>query len=256
MTPTRVTPHLSVHAMIAQQTHIQVTYLHECHMSCMECHHAHIPSHSSTPSHMKKPSVKTVTGITNDPCIEPSLAHQYPMQVSMGNQSQVNPNSYHTTRSLCDKHDLVSPLGNRTFRLTPRVSYTHVPGFSPKGVNGPLLAPPNTNYLYLFFYVLNRETSIGRCPKYELTTHSSTLMMNDHIYAHTPNMLMSLYICNANATANSHVTCMMHTTWNILINRTSCQVPCNIYCKHISSIHFMPIFIDILVSCILAFINT
>ena len=47
---------------------------HECHMSCMKCHHAHIPSHSPTPSHMYMPNVKTVTGITNDPCIEPSPA--------------------------------------------------------------------------------------------------------------------------------------------------------------------------------------
>ena len=82
-----------------------------------------------------------------------------------------------------------------------------------------------THIIYIYFYVLNRETSIGRRPKYELTTHLSTLMMNDHIHAHTPNMLMSLCICNANVTANSHVTCMMHTTWKILINRTSCQVP-------------------------------
>ena len=116
------------------------------------------------------------------------------------------------------------------------------------------IIPCNINYISL--YVLNRETSIGHRPKYELTTHSSTLMMNDHIHAHTPNMLMSLCICNANVTTNSHVKCMMHTTWNILINRTSCQVPCNIYRKHISSIHFMSIFIDIVVSCILAFINT
>ena len=112
-----------------------------------------------------------------------------------------------------------------------------------------------THIIYIYFYVLNSETSIGRFPKYELTTQSSTMMMNAHIHAHTPNMLMSLCICNANVTTNSHVTCIMHTTWNILINRTSCQVPCNIYCKHMSSIQFIPIFIDIVVSCILAFIN-
>ena len=98
-------------------------------------------------------------------------------------------------------------------------------------------------------------TGCQRTPGFCGVTHSSTLMMNDHIHAHTPNMLMSLCICNANVIANSHVTCMMHTTWNILINRTSCQVPFNIYRKHITSIHFMPIFIDIVVSCILAFIN-
>ena len=144
-------------------------------------------------------------------------------------------------------------LGNITFQITPRVSYTHVTklfgshrgsltpmfhAFHLRGLTVPFLLRP-THIIYIYFYVLNRETSIGRRPKYELTIHSSTLMMNAHIHAHTPNMLMSLCICNANVTANSHVTCMMHTTWNILINRTSCQVPCNIYRKHISSIHFM-----------------
>ena len=127
--------------------------------------------------------------------------------------------------------------------------------FHLRGLTVPFLLCP-THIIYIYFYVLNRETSIGRLPKYKLTTHSSTLMMNDHIRAHTPNMLMSLCICNANVTENSHDTCMMHTTWNILINRISCQVPCNIYNKHISSIHFMQIFIDIVVSCILTFINT
>ena len=194
----------------------------------------------------------------------------YLMQVPMGNKSQVNPDSYHTTRSLCDKHDHVSSLGNRTFRIAPRVSYTHVTelfgshrgsltlmflAFHLRGLTVPFLLCP-THIIYIYFYVLNRETSIRRRPKYEFTTHSSTLMMNDHIHAHTPNMLISLCICNANVTANSQNTCMMHTTWNILINRTSCQVPCNIYSKHISSIHFMLIFIDIIVSCMLAFINT
>ena len=164
----------------------------------------------------------------------------------------------------------MSSLGNKTFRITPRVSYTHVielfgshrrsfipmfQAFHLRGLTVPFLLRP-THIIYIYFYVLNCETSIGRHPKYELTTHSSTLMMNAHFHAHTPNMLMSLCICNANVTANSHVTCMMHTTRNILINRTSCQVPCNIYCKHISSIHFMPNFLDIVVSCILAFINT
>ena len=153
----------------------------------------------------------------------------YPMQVPMGNKSQVNPNSYHTTRSLCDKHDRVSSLGNRTFRLTPRVSYTHTELFGShrgyltpmfqdlhrRGLTVPFLICP-THINYISFYILNSETFTGRRPKYKLTTHSSTLMMNDHIHAHTPNMLMSLCICNANVTTNSHVTCMTHTTWNIL----------------------------------------
>ena len=54
MTLTRVTPHLSAHAKVTQQTHIQVKCLHECHMSCMKCHHAQIPSHSLTPDEYLK----------------------------------------------------------------------------------------------------------------------------------------------------------------------------------------------------------
>ena len=202
MTPTRATLQLSAHAMVAQQTHIQVKCLHECHMSCMNCHHAQIPSHSLTPSHMLRPSVKTVTGITNDPCIKPSPVHQYPMQVPMGNQSRVNPDSYNTTRSLCDKHDRVSSLGNTTFRLTPWVSYIHTKLFGShrgsltpmfqdfhlRGLTVPFLLCP-THLIYISFYVLNRETFIGRRPKYELTTHSSTMMMDDPTHAHTPNIM-------------------------------------------------------------------
>ena len=202
MTLTRATPHLSAHAIVAQQTHIQVKFLHECHMSCMKCHHAHIPRHLPTCSHMHMPSVKTVTGITNDPCIEPSPAHQYPMQVPMGNQSRVNSDSYHATRSLCDKHDHVSSLGNRTFRLTPWVSYTHTElfgshresltpmfqAFHLRGLTVPFLLRP-THIINIYFYVLNHETFIGRCPKYDLTTHSSTMMMDDPTHAHTPNIM-------------------------------------------------------------------
>ena len=178
MTPTRATSHLSAHAMVAQQTHIQVKCLHECHISCMKCHHVQIPSHSLTPSHMHMPSVKAVTGITNDPCIEPSPAHQYPMQVPMSNQSRVNLDSYYTTRSLCDNHDRMPSLSNRTFRLKPQVSYTHTKlfgshrrsltpmfqAFPLRGLTIPFLLHP-THIIYISFYVLNRETFIGCRPK-------------------------------------------------------------------------------------------
>ena len=171
-------------------------------MSCMKCHYAQISSHSPTPSHMHMSSVKTVTGITNDPCIEPSLSHQYSLQVPMGNQSRVNPNSYHTTQSICDKYDRVSSLGNRTFQLTLRVSYTHTElfgsyrrSFTPmfqafhmRGLTSPFFLRP-THIIYIYFYVLNRETFIRRRPKYELTTHSSTLMIDDPTHAHTPNIM-------------------------------------------------------------------
>ena len=153
----------------------------------------------------------------------------YPMQVSMGNQSQVNPDSYHTTQSLCDKHNRVSSLGYKTFRITLWVSYTHVPGFSPEGVNGPLLALSNTPYLYFF---LCFELWVIYWTSSKVRAHYPFINNDDgrpHPCIHTQHSAMSLCICNANATTCSHVTCMMHTTWNIILNRTSCQVPC----KHI-----------------------
>ena len=120
-------------------------------MSCMECLHTHILSHLLTPSHMPIPSVTTVTGGTNNIHIpSPYWLTSTQCKCQWVTNPESIPDSYHTTQSLCDNHDRVSSLGNRTFRITPRVSSTHVPGFSPEGVNGPLLAPPNTHYLYLF----------------------------------------------------------------------------------------------------------
>ena len=171
------------------------------------------------------------------------VTHQlhYPMQVSMCNQSRVNPDSYHITRSLSDNHDRVFSLGNITFRITPRVSYTHVlvinmivcllwvielfrshrgsltsmfQAFHLRGLTVPFLLS-TTHIIYISFYVLNRETFIGRCPKYKLTTHSSTMMTDDHTHAHTP---MS---CDDNASMQCncichciicHVLCIMITT--------------------------------------------
>ena len=216
----------------------------------MECLHAHIPSHPPTPSHMPMPSVTTVIGGTNDTHI---LSPYQLTSTQCKCQWETNLESIPTPITQLEVYVITMTVcllwttelfGSHRGSLTPMFQAFHL-----RGLTVPFLLRP-THIIYNYFYVLNRETSIGRRPKYELTTHSSTLMMNAHIHAHTPNMLMSLCICNANVTANSHVTCMMHTTWNILINRNSCQVPCNIYRKHISSIHFMPIFIDIVVICV------
>ena len=102
-------------------------------------------------------------------------------------------------RSLCDNHDRVSSLSNRTFWLTSQVSYTYIELFGSHlgylthmfqvfhlwGLTTPfLLRPTHINYISL--YDLNYESFIGRRPKYELTTHSSTLMMDDLTHAHTP----------------------------------------------------------------------
>ena len=225
-------------------------------MSCTECLHAHISCYPPTPSHMPMPRVTTVTDGTNDTHIS-SPDRLTSTQCKC--QWATNPESIPTPITQLEVYVITMVVcflwatelfGLHRGSLTPMFQAFHM-----RGLTISFLLRP-THLIYISFYVLNRETFIGRRPKYEFTTHSSIMMMDDHIHAHTSNMLMSLCICNANVTENSHVTCMMHTTWNILINCTSCQVSCNIYRKHISSIHFMSLFIYIVASCILAFINT
>ena len=118
--------------------------IHECRMSCMECLHAHIPSHSPTPSHMPMPIVTIIISSTNDTHI-PSPYQLTSTQCKF--QWETNPESILTPITQLEVYVLTVCLilGNRTFRIIPRVSYTNVPGFSPKGINGPLLDLPNTN---------------------------------------------------------------------------------------------------------------
>ena len=161
------------------------------------------------------------------------------MQMQMGNQSRVNPDSYHTTQSLSDNHDRVSSLGNRNFRLTPRVSYTHTElfrshhvsltpmfqAFRLRGLTVPFLLHP-THIIYISFYVLNRETYIGRHPKYELTTHSSTMMMDDHTHAQAPCHAMIVHQCNVIVPLH-YMSCPMYNDYykDILIPyTTSCTM--------------------------------
>ena len=206
-------------------------------MSCMECLHAHIPSHSPIPSHMPMPSVTTVTGSTNDTHI---LSPYRLTSTQCKCQWATNPESIATPITQLEVYVITVCLilSNRSFRITPWVSYTHVPvinmtvcllwetelfgshrrsltpmfqAFHLREITTHfLLLPTHINYISL--YTLNRESFIRRRPKHELTTHSSTLMMDDHTHAHTPNMLMSLCICNANVTAISLVTCIIYTT--------------------------------------------
>ena len=181
-------------------------------MSCMECLHAHIPSHPPTPSHMPMPNVTTVIGGTIDTHI---LSPYRLTSTQCKCQWTTNPESIPTPITQLEVNVITMTMcllwatelfGARCGSLTPLFQ-----AFHPRGLTVPFLIRP-THINYISFYVLNRETFTGRNPKYELTTHSLTLMMNDHIHAHTPNLLMSLCICNANVTVNSHVTCMMHTT--------------------------------------------
>ena len=137
----------------------------------------------------------------------------------------------------------MSSLGNKTFRITPRVSYTHTElfgshrgsltpmfqAFHMRGLTTPfLLRPTHINYISL--YDLNHESFIGCCLKYEFTTHSSTLMMDGHTHAHTP---MSCDDCAYEIQSCHFMLC--HATCNIYkfriiifhtYNFHSSQFPC------------------------------
>ena len=71
--------------------------------------------------------------------------------------------------------------------LTPIFQDFHL-----RGLTVPFLLRP-THLIYISFYALNRELFIGHRSKYELTTHSSTMMMGDHTHAHTPNIMRCPY---------------------------------------------------------------
>ena len=90
------------------------------------------------------------------------------MQVPMGNQYRVSPDSHLTTHSPCDIYLIISCLFGETelFGVSPRVSYTllHFSGFhrwlrcltrfsvfSPEGGICPLLATPDTFHIPFSF---------------------------------------------------------------------------------------------------------
>ena len=172
-----------------KQTHMQVKCLHEYRMSCMKCLHAYIPSHSLTPSHMPMPSVTTVTGSTNDTHIP---SHYRLTSTQCKCQWATNPESIPTLVTQLEVYVITMTVcllwatelfGSHRGSLTPMFQSFHL-----RGLTGPFLLRPHT--LCIFHSLcLNRETLIRRRPKYELTTHSSTLMMDDHTHAHTPNIM-------------------------------------------------------------------
>ena len=155
-------------------------------MSCMECLHTHIQGHSSIPSHTPMPRVTTVTSSTNGPHI-PSPYRVTSTQCKC--QWATNPESipipiiqlevYVITRTVCLLW-ATKIFGLRRGSLTPMFSVFHL-----RGLRTPfLLRPTYINYISL--YDLNHESFIGRRLENEHTTHSSTLMMDDHTHAHTP----------------------------------------------------------------------
>ena len=204
MTPTRATHHLSAHAMVAQQTHIQVKCLHECHMSCMKCHHAHIPSHSPTASHMHMPSVKNC-----------HWYYQWPMYRALtGSSTQCKcqwatyPESILTPITQLEVYVInmtvcllwaTELFGSHRGSLTPMFQ-----GFHLRGLTVLFLLRP-IHLIYISFYALNRESFIGHRPKYELTTHSSTMMMGDHTHAHPESKPTSKSVMNSLKTGRNKV---------------------------------------------------
>ena len=160
---------------------------------------------------MHMPNVTTVTGITNDPmyrALTYSITQcrcQWATKPKSISTSITQLEFYVINMTVCLLWE-TELFGSHRGSLTPIFQTFHL-----RGLMVPfLLYPTHINYISL--YALNHDSFIGRHPKYELTTHSPTLMMNDHTHTHTPNMLMSLCICNANVTENAHVTCMMHIT--------------------------------------------
>ena len=99
--------------------------LHECRISCMECLHAHILSHSRAPSHMPMPSMTTVTSSTNDTHI---LSPYQLTSTQCKCQWVTNPESILTPITQLKVYVITMRFifGNITFRIIPRVSYTHV----------------------------------------------------------------------------------------------------------------------------------
>ena len=125
------------------------------------------------------PSVAIVTGNTNDTHI-PSLCLLTNTQcnLSMGNQSRVNLDSYHSTLSLSDKYDHVFSFTQHNFSaytvgllhpyknfgschgsLTPMFQ-----GFHLRGLTAPFLLRP-THINYFSFYDLNYESLFDVVPR-------------------------------------------------------------------------------------------
>ena len=135
-------------------------------MSCMECLHAHIPSHPPTPSHMPMPSVTTVTGATNDTHI---LSPYRLTSTQCKCQWATNPESiptpitqlevYEITMIVCllyaielfgSHHGSLTPMLHNFLDHTASLFYPCSRIFT-KGLTVPFLLRP-THYLYLFLW--------------------------------------------------------------------------------------------------------
>ena len=94
-------------------------------MSCMRCHHAHIPSHSPTPSHMPMLSVTTQSLVVPMTHICRILTGS--LEPTTSANGQLISSQPRLLITQLEVYVLIVCLivGHITFRLTPQVSYTH-----------------------------------------------------------------------------------------------------------------------------------
>ena len=137
-----------------------------------EYFHAHNPSHSPTPSHMSMPSVAIVTGNANDTQIpSPCRLTNTLCNLPMGHPSRANPDPYHSTLGLSDKHDHVFSLRQQNFSDStaglshPFGSFTPIQVFhTPLGILHPFQECP-THINYFSFHNLNYKSLLDVVPK-------------------------------------------------------------------------------------------
>ena len=150
-------------------------------MSCMECRHAHISSHSLNPPHMPMPSVTIVTSSTNDTHI-PSPYWLTSTQCKCQWATVLTPITQLEVYVLIlclilgninfgSCRESLTPIHN--FWLTPQVSYSHTEvldhtigilhpkfqAFHQRGLTTPILLRPT--HINLFSFVLFIYTTVS-----------------------------------------------------------------------------------------------
>ena len=124
----------------------------------------------------------------------------HPMQVLMGNQYRISPDSHLTTRSLYDFlfNDFMSFWATELFGVSPQVSYTlqhfsgfhrrihcltRFSGFSPEGGIYPLLATPDTFHFPFFINTveLNWTSSHSQSP-HDSTPNAVPNQYHEHTF--------------------------------------------------------------------------
>ena len=180
-----------------------------------------------------------------------TLTH-YPMKMPMGNQSQVNPDSYHTTRSLCDdckKYNLVSSfwatelLGSHRGSLTPSdifwtftCRYVVYPSFQVFHMRGclSLLALPDTCFPFMLQPRDIHGTSSSVIEPAIDTKHSADSVPCTH--THVMRCLLytnAMQLCHCTL---SHAQCMKTSTWTFYIVHYTVYHG-QLYLMHTISIH-------------------